>query len=119
MLPGDPVHGILSSADASSGVAVVIFKDGSNTAHTLAANEILVITDYEIIAAVSGDTHLFLGADATPGTGETIARGTVGTNGRLAGSRYPGVSAGPGLTPWLVAAAGQADVSFTGYIQQR
>ena len=113
---GEPIHGILHSTNASGGVAIPIYADGSLTARTIAADEILHITAYEIYAVATGDAHLFIGVDGTIGTGETVARGTVATNTRLAGTRDPAVSMGKGLTAWLIAANGVVDVTFTGYI---
>lgn len=118
MTQGDPIRGILTSSDASGGVAIPIFDAGKLTARTIQSNEFLVITDYELYVVATGDAHFFVGADGTPGTGETVARATLAVNSRLAGSRHPGVSMGKGLTPWLIAANGQADITFSGYLQQ-
>lgn len=117
---GEPCALVLHSTDASAGVAVPIFKDGSVTAYTLAANEYLEITDVIEVVAVSGDTLVHFGtvADTTPDDAKTIARGTVANNGGVArGSHFKAVGLrGEGV--FAVAAAGAVDVHLRGYIRQ-
>lgn len=116
--PGEPIHGILSNSDVSTATAVPIYNNGSNTARTLADDEYLTIDSIEIVHAAGGDLHLFVGADGTPGTGETIARGTVAANGGIVdeGICHSGL---PGHTLWIASdAAGQVDVKVHGTIRR-
>lgn len=118
-LCGDPIRGELSSADASSGVAFDIFKMGSQTAHTLAANEYIEIHDLKIVAAVGGDLRVFFDTDDDDAldAGEEIWRGTVAANGGLA-EPFQVVHPGPlGSLPHILAPAGQVDAYFTGTIR--
>lgn len=115
---GEPVTLVLHSADASAGVEVPIFSQGSVTARTLAENEYLVISDVLIVAAAGGDAFVHFGttADTTPDDAKTIARGTVAATGGLGrGSDFVAT----GLRQekvFAVAPAGVIDVHLTGSI---
>lgn len=115
-MQGDPVRGTLHSTDASAGVAVPMYTSGSKTVRTLGSTEMLMIESVVAVAAVGGDMHLFVGPDATPGTGETVVRGTVGTNGIISAVFGQGSAFARGETPFFIAPAGAADVQFTGWI---
>lgn len=54
-MQGDGIHGeIITDGDASGGVSVVLYEDGSTTARTLADTEFLVVTDIQISTEVGG-----------------------------------------------------------------
>lgn len=114
---GEPIHGILHSTDASSGVAVPIFKLGSVSAYTLEAHEYIEITAIEIVTVAGGDCYVLIGDDATLGTGETVVRGTFAANGGIA--RDDICHAGKaGQSAYLVAPVGVVDVKFAGVIRR-
>ncbi len=116
---GDPVKGTINSADANAGVEITLYEIGSSTTRAITADEILLITDIMLVAENGGDCHVFIGADATPGAGETILRGNFqsqgGANPPFLGTPNGGVKGGK---PFVVAPIGQIDVNFTGRIIQ-
>jgi hypothetical protein len=114
---GDPVHGEVISADASgAGVAVTLYPGGSLTARTLASNEFLTITDVIFISTAGGVYDLIFGTSA--GAGKHIVKGDADALGGLA-HHFETPIAGPvGVTPLLIAAAGQVDLVITGYINR-
>lgn len=116
-IEGDPVHGILHSANASSGVEVPIYKEGSNTAYVIGENEYLVVHSVQLIAALGGDCYLYIGGSGGVSTGETVSRGTYTLNGGIAPSQFKhtGLRA---QKPYLVAPVGVVDVKFTGFIRK-
>lgn len=117
--PGEPFKGILSDTDVSTATAVPIFLDGSNDVYTLGEDEYLEVDNIELVYVTGGDVHLFVGADGTPGAGETIARGDVGANGGIVDQdmNHVGLTA---HTLWVqAAAAGQVDVKVHGRIRRR
>lgn len=113
---GQVVHGVLRSSDASSGVEVSLY-DASNASVTISASQRLLITDAHVTSDDGGELHLFIGADATPGNGETVLRGKVAASGGLMvgfqGTPRLGILGGK---PYLVAAAGIVNVVLTGRI---
>ncbi len=111
---GEEIHGVLDSADASTGAAVTLYRAGTSSARTLESNEQLVVTDLLAVLAPGGAMELHFGS--TAGTGNTVAAGTVGANGGYALSlSTPHV--GPKATNlYVTAAAGQVDVVVKGYI---
>ena len=118
---GVPFEAELNSADASSGVAVPIYLSGSDTstAYTLASNEYLEVTWAKLVTAAGGDSHIFIGADATLGTNEVIVRGTFAANGGFAGEISPPKVGVKGGTIWVIAPAGAVDVKIQGFIRRR
>jgi len=57
--PGDPVHGeAIIDGDASAGVPVILYWPGSVQVRTLAADEVLHITDIQIACETAADTWL-------------------------------------------------------------
>lgn len=117
---GEEISGHLHSTNASSGVAIPMYLDGSSTLRVLAADEYLTITDYSIVSAAGGDVSFHVGATAaTPGAGETVARGTVAANGGLAHNFIrTGRTPPKGGTPYLKAPSGDVDIVFTGRISK-
>lgn len=112
---GDPVHGEVDSADASSGETVLLYNDGSSTARTLASNERLTITDIMFVSTAGGAYSLYWGTDAA---GLRITGGNAEALGGLA-HPYETPTTGPaGTAPILTAAAGQVDLNITGHITQ-
>jgi hypothetical protein len=118
---GEPIFGRLHSTDASTGVAVPVFKQGSEVEHVLAADEYLVITDIAIITTAGGDAHVHHGtvADVTPSDAKTVIRGGVGANGGVARSANFKKEVTLGDTLFAVAPAGDVDVELTGYIRKQ
>ncbi len=112
---GDPVHGILHSADASSGVSIPIYKEGSHTAHTLTSEEYLVITSVQLVTAAGGDSYVIIGPDASLGTGETVTRGTFLANGGIVVDHLTHTGR-PGEGAFVTSPSGVVDVTFTGYL---
>lgn len=117
MFGGEPIHGILHSTDASSGVAIPIFKEGSVTAYTLAANEYIEIRSIELITVAGGDCYVLIGGDATLGTGETVTRGTFAANGGIVRDKIRHAGSF-GQSAYVVAPAGVVDVRFNGVIRK-
>lgn len=110
------VHGELHSTDASAGVEIVLYEEGSLTARTLGALEVLVIESVELVSAAGGDCSVIIGADATPGAGEYVLRGTFAANSGIQRSsmKKAGIR---GHKPFLIAPIGVVDVIFNGYIR--
>jgi hypothetical protein len=117
-VPGRPFEAHVHSTDASSGVAIPIFEPGGVTAITLASDEYLTAVWAKLVTVVSGDAHIFIGADATLGTGEVVVRGTYAANGGFAGNLdIPKVGLVAG-TLWVIAPAGVVDAFVHGTIRK-
>jgi hypothetical protein len=114
---GEEIKGELHSTDASSGVEITLYNQGSLTARTLTEDEYIEVHSIEAIAAVTGDLHVFIGADATPGAGETVVRGVPANNGGILKSIIKRTGR-PGHKPFVIAAAGVVDVVFNGVIRK-
>lgn len=115
---GIPFKAILHSADASSGVAVPIYKSGESSAFTPASDDFLEITDVDLVTVAGGDSYIVCGADATLGNGETVARGTFAANGGISKQFLTAFGGIKGGTLWAVAPAGVVDVVITGRIRK-
>ncbi len=115
---GEPFRGELHSTDASSGVILVLYKDGSTDAYTLAANEYLEICSIQIVTDVGGDVFLFTGADATPAAGEYINRGPFAANGGIVQELKPPHAGKVGHGVYIDAPAGDIDVIIRGGIRR-
>jgi hypothetical protein len=59
-----PFHGEVASADATLGVEFTLYLDGSGVAHTLAANQWVVMTDYSISPEVAMQVKITHATDA-------------------------------------------------------
>lgn len=116
-LPGQEIKGELHSTDASAGVEVPLFELGSLTQRTLDEDEYIEIHSAELFSAATGDVHLFTGADASPGAGETAVRGTVGANGSVEGEhiKHRGLA---GHKAFFIAPLGVSDCMFYGSIRR-
>lgn len=115
---GEPITGILHSADAHAGVQVPIYQNGSETAYTLLASDFIEIHSIRIQTAAGGDTFLTVDSayNATPTAGTTVLRGTTPANGDLLLEKmtFEGISGG---LPWITSPAGVIDVQFYGTLR--
>ena len=114
---GEPVRGILHSTDASAGVAIPIFNQGSVIQRTIGSDEYLEIHSIRLVTVAGGDCYVLIGPDATLGTGETVVRGTFAANSGLSASILLHTGR-PSWNPFLVAPVGVVDVEFTGVIRR-
>ena len=114
---GTPFVAQVRSSDASAGVSVPIYLNGSTTAYTLKSNEYVEIHTALAVVAAAGELHVFTSASSTPGSAGTVVRGTVPATGGLAVELCPPHAGQPGHTVWLVAAAGNADAVVRGSIR--
>jgi len=110
---GNPVHGEVSSADASGGVTVLLYPSGSATAITLGATEFLTITDVILVSTAGGVYALVADTDAA---GRRIVKGNAEALGGIAHTFETRITCPKGVTPKLIAAAGQIDLVISGYI---
>lgn len=121
---GQEIHGVLNTADASSGVEVPIYRAGeATTAITLNSNEFIEVTDVFLVSVPAGDVRLFFGSNMTPAVGSDIIRGTVGGGnnvGSVATSFVRTGRHGPigNTVRVLTAASGEVNVIFTGRISK-
>lgn len=116
-LPGEPVRGIMHSADASSGVEIPLYSRGSTTARVLASNEYLEIDSVELVTVTGGDSSVILSANSTLDTGETVLRGSFAANGGSVEShaRRAGTA---GAKPYVISPSGVVDVVLAGRIMK-
>lgn len=117
MHAGEPIHGEIHSADASAGVQIVIYNQGSVTARTLNTHEYIEIHSLELVTAAGGDCYVFLAPTAAPVTGKYVVRGTFAANGGIAMSTIL-ASGQKGDLPWVIAPAGAVDVIFKGVVRK-
>ena len=120
MAVGDEVHGELHSNDASSGMALLLYKAGSTESLTIADNEFLDIDRASVVTAVGGDAYIFLGTVAVGlQDGEIVIRGTFAANGGMTEdlSRTPRAGAA-GATAVCIAPAGVVDAKITGRVRR-
>ena len=110
---GEPVHGEVVSADASGGVAVILYSDGGVTVRTLASTEFLTVTDVVGISTAGGAYALVADTDAA---GRRIVKGNADALGGIAHSFNTPRTCPKGVTPKFIADAGQVDVVITGFI---
>jgi len=114
-MQGEPIHGEVSSADASGGVAVSLFSaGGTSTARTLAATEYLNITDIIFLSVAGGAAALVADTDAA---GKRIFKhDDVEAKGGIAHHFAIPWSCPVGVVPKLIAVIGQVDLTITGFI---
>ena len=112
---GDPVHGEVVSADASAGVAAILYTSGTNTVRALTATEFLEITDVHLVSTVGG-TYAFV-AD-TDAAGRRIVKGEADALGGIVTNLSSPFVCPKGVTPKLIAAAGAVALTFEGFIRQ-
>lgn len=116
---GDPIRGELTSADVTTATAIPIYDEGSLTARTLGASERIIIDEIYVFAhGTSGVTHVFVGADGTPGAGETVLITTIAASAQSYAQRTAmKFSGSQGHIPRVVqAVAGAIHVLFSGRI---
>jgi hypothetical protein len=119
---GEPVHAEVDSADASGGIAFMIYPMGSSTARTLLSTEYFYITD--ILADMPEAAGALKIVADTDAAGKRIFKATFGA------MAAPGANAGTvmhhfetpfacekGVVPKLFAPAGQVTAIITGYIK--
>jgi hypothetical protein len=109
----------LEISDANAGGTILtatIYPQGSLTARTLAATEILYITDLIYISTAGGAYSIIFGT--TDGAGKRIAKGNADALGGLAHHFETAVAGPVGVVPGIIAAAGQIDLVMTGFICQ-
>ena len=117
-MPGRPFEAVLHSADASSGVALVIYEPGTTTVITLGVDEYLTAYWAKLVTVAGGDSYILIGADATLGVNEAIVRGTYAVSGGFAGNLDAPKVGGAGLTLWCVSPAGAVDAFVNGTIRK-
>lgn len=115
MFVGDAFHGEVVSADASgAGVAVTLYMAGATTAHTLAADERINVTDVIFISTAGGIYNLIFGT--VDAAGARVVKGNADALGGLA-HHFDTPISGPLATGLLlIAAAGQVDLIVSGYL---
>lgn len=111
------VRGIVHSTDASAGVEIPFYEEGSLTARVLAADEFLVIEVIHLVTAPGGDSYVHLGASSTLGVGETVLRGTFAATSGVALQEVYAVGM-KGSKAYVHAPAGVVDVIFYGQIRK-
>jgi hypothetical protein len=117
--PGDPFKAELSNADITTETAVPIYKSGSVTAHTLAADEYLEIDSYHVVTLVAADVQVFLSENGTESTGEAIVKGEFAANGGASESLIEPERGLRAATIWAHSdTAGQVDVIVRGRIRK-
>jgi len=112
---GDPVKGEVSDANAGgTAIKVLFYPAGSTTAVTIGANDFLTITDYVFVSTIGGAGELM--AAAVDAAGVRIFKGSFDAKGGVAISLDTPITCPKGVTPYLLAAAGQVDLVLTGFI---
>jgi hypothetical protein len=111
---GDPIHGEVVSANASGGVAAKLYSAGTATERTLATTEYLEITDI-IFDCETGGTYAFV-ADSDA-VGRRIAKGEAAANTQVIVNFSSPFVCPKGVTPKLIADAGNVALLFQGRIR--
>jgi hypothetical protein len=106
------VHGEVNSADASGGVAFLLY-DANQGLFALPPGSRLNITDLDVISAAGGAMHVRCG---TAAAGHYVARGTLAAGGGFVRSYKQPYVCPPGSVPILVSPAGQVDAVLHGFI---
>lgn len=106
---GDPVHGeLITDGDASTATVLVLYKSGTTTVRTLAADEFLSITDVLIVSEDGGDISLLAGSAGA--AGKYIVHGNFAANGGVDKSFSTPYTCPIGVTPYFKGAAANLDV---------
>lgn len=115
---GSPFKAHVHSTDASSGVAVPIYRNGEDSVYTLADNEYLEVHSINLITAAGGDCYVNIGDASAVDAGEIVVRGTYAVNGGVAQTPItPPVVGQKGHTLWVHAPVGVVDVTVNGTIR--
>jgi hypothetical protein len=114
---GDPIKGEISSSDAHSGIVATLYKSGSASAYTLAANERITITDV-LFVSTGGGAYSLSFRPITGGSlaGTRIIAGATDAYGGIVHHFETPISGPAGVPPMLVADAGTVNLIITGYI---
>lgn len=116
MKRGDPIHLEVDSTDAHGGVKFTIYESGQLTPYTLLANEYVNIIDWSYGTVAGGVFEIVAAASDTAGArvvkGDTAATITIGHFLPLP------YTCPEGVTPYLIAAAGQVTCTMNGYITE-
>lgn len=108
---GIPVHGEVSSADASAGVSFVFYNADGGVV-TIAANQRFVMRSAMSVAVVAGVQVI---ATITDVAGKRLRRGSFGANSGFALGDIE-VWAPKGIVPKYFAPAGQSDCQIEGFL---
>lgn len=109
---GEEIHGEVTSADASSGVAFTLYDSGGVAARTLDSGEYLVITSVSARIAAGVDALVAADTDAAGRRAAYLGAGTSFIE------LCPPFICPRGVVPKLIADAGQVDVVLQGYVQK-
>ena len=113
MATGTPVHGDISSANASAGVAFGMGKGGA--AFAIPAGAVLHITDLEVIRQDAGN---FLVCANTDAAYKRISGGYVQAGAGVSKSFITPYECPAGVTPKLIADTGNIRAAIQGYIRK-
>ena len=112
---GNPFKGEVVDANAGgAGAVVTLYMQGEATAHTLAADERLNVTDVLFVSTTGGVYDLFFGTST--GAGKHVVKGNAAALGGIAHHFETPISGPLATNLWLTAAAGQIDLVVSGYI---
>lgn len=112
------VHGELHSTNASTGVAIPLYYEGTSNVATLLGDEHLKIDSIQAISAAGGDVQVFVELNATPQVGDFVIRGTVSVDGGVV-EGHVSFTGKVGAVAYLIAPAGVVDVVFSGRIVKK
>jgi hypothetical protein len=119
---GDEIHGEVVSTDASGGVAGALYDASRTTARTQLATEILAITDIIFISTAGGTYDIVFYPLSTgviaDGAGLRAAKGIADAHGGLAHHFETPIYGPKGYGLALIAASGQVDFVFSGFLAQ-
>lgn len=118
MTPGDPIHGEVVSANASSAFKIAtLYKAGSASAFTLSSAQFISITSVFFNSEAGGNFSFHAGA--TDAEGIRIIRGKVAATTSVGHHFGDTPFVCPvGVTPYLTADSGQVDITFTGTVSE-
>jgi len=116
---GSPFRAHVHSTDASSGVAVPLYKNGSASVYTLSDTEYLEVHSVDVVTLAGGDCYVNVGPTSGTDADEIVVRGTFAANGGISKTGITPAFAGKAAgTPFIVAPAGVVDVVIHGTIRE-
>ena len=113
---GEPIHMEVNSSNASAGVAFKLYNSSSLTERTLLATEYIGVTDIIFVSTVGGAYNILAAAADTAGA--RIARGSAAAQGGLAHHFETPYVCPVGVTPTLIADAGQVTCVLQGFVTE-
>ena len=113
---GDPIHMEVDSSNASAGVVFTLYKAGQLSPFALAANQYIDVTDIILISTVGGAYDIL--AAASDAAGARIAKGSAAALGGLAHHFEVPYTCPVGVTPRLIADAGQVTCVLQGFVTE-